>query len=57
MSNLMLNQKDVFRAERLFSERVSGQLSTHTFLQSSDGFNRSISRMVDDTKKYRIVRL
>jgi hypothetical protein len=57
MSNLILNQKDIFRTERLFSERVFGPISTNTFYQTDDGFNRSISRLVNDTKKYRVVRL
>jgi hypothetical protein len=57
MSNLILNQKDMFRAERLFSERIAGPISTQTFNQTESGHNRSISRLIDDTKKYRIVRI
>lgn len=57
MSNLVLDQKDMFRTERLFSERVAGAISTHSFNRSEGGHNRSISRVIDDTKKYRIVRI
>jgi hypothetical protein len=57
MSNLILNQKEIFRAERLFSERVSGPISTNAFYQADGEFSRSISRLVSDTKKYRVVRL
>jgi hypothetical protein len=57
MSNLILQHKDVFRVERLFSERVSGPIQTNTMYQSVGGFDRSISRLVSGTKKYRVVRL
>jgi hypothetical protein len=57
MSNLILNQKDVFRAERLFSERVAGPISTQSLNQVEGEYNRSISRLVSDPKKYRVVRL
>ncbi len=57
MSNLILTQKDVFRAERLFSERIAGPLTSNAFHQSDGDFGRSISRLIEDTKKYRVVRI
>lgn len=67
MSSLILNNKDLFRAERLFSERVSCPISSNSFYKSrcdlhEDGrepimFNKSISRLLNDTKEYRIVKL
>ena len=67
MSNLILNNKDLFRAERLFSERVCSPISTNIFFKSENAqfeegdesitFNKSISRFLKNTKKYRIVNL
>jgi len=57
MSNLILNQKDMFRAERLFSERISSPINTNSFGPTDGDFNKSISRLVNDTKKYWVVQL
>jgi len=67
MASLVLNNKDVFRAERLFSERVSSPISSSSFYKSisdfnnekteSIVFNKFISRLLKDTKDYRVVEL
>lgn len=67
MSGAILTKSDMFRAERLFSERVSSPISTNSFFKSEndlyeDGrepimFNKSISRLLNNTKKYRVVKL
>jgi len=58
MSDLILSQKDIFRAERLFSEGIAGSISSSVFIHSEkDRACRSISRMIDETKKFRMVRI
>jgi len=67
MSNLILNNKDLFRAERLFSERVSSPISSNSFYKSGSlacsndhgtiVFNKFISRLLREAKEYRIVNL
>jgi len=67
MSCIILNNKDLFRAERLFSERVSSPISTNSFYgfgndlrhddSASVNFNKFISRLLNDTKKYRVVKI
>ena len=67
MSNLILTNADLFRAERLFSERVSTPISSNSFHKSGNDpienncepvvFNKFISRLLNDTKEYRIVNL
>jgi len=67
MASLILDNKDMFRAERLFSERVSSPISTNSFYRTRSErnednnetivFNKFISRLLNDTKKYRVVQL
>jgi hypothetical protein len=57
MSNLILNDKDMFRAERLFSERISSPINIRPIVHAEGDFNKSISRLVVEAKKYRVVRL
>jgi hypothetical protein len=67
MISAILTKSDIFRAERLFSERVSNPISTSSFfkptqIQSDNDqdpvvFNKFISRLLKDTKKYRVVDL
>lgn len=67
MSNLILNNKDLFRAERLFSERVSNPIKSNSFYKSDYHstsnehgtvvFNKFISRLLKEAKEYRIVNL
>jgi len=67
MANLILNNKNIFRAERLFSERVSSPISSSSFYKSfsdfnnekteSVVFNKFISRLLKNTKDYRVVEL
>lgn len=67
MASLILNNKDLFRAERLFSERVSCPLSSNFFYKpeseycnvdsDSASFNKFISRLLKNTKTYRVVEL
>jgi len=67
MSNLILTNSDLFRAERLFSERVSTPISSNSFYKSGIEttenncepvvFNKFISRLLNGTKEYRIVNL
>lgn len=67
MASLILNTKDIFRAERLFSERVCSPISTNSFFKTESDlcgndrepviFNKSISRLLKDAMKYRVVNL
>jgi len=67
MSCIILNNQDLFCAERLFSERVSSPISTNSFYGSGNDlshgdtasavFNKFISRLLNDTKKYRVVKI
>jgi hypothetical protein len=57
MSNLVLEQKDALRAERLFSERIAGAISTGSVQKVGSQSGKSISRMIGDTRKYRIVHI
>jgi|GEM_PF-1877444 len=67
MSGAILTKSDIFRAERLFSERVSTPIPTSSLCrakkafnentQEVDTFNKSISRVLNETKLYRIVNL
>jgi hypothetical protein len=57
MSNLILTDKDMFRAERLFSERISSPINCRSITHIEGDFNKSISRLVVEAKKYRVVHL
>ena len=67
MASITQNNKDLFRAKRLFSERVSSPISTNSFYgfgndfshvkSASAVFNKFISRLLNDTKKYRVVKI
>jgi hypothetical protein len=57
MSNLILSDKDMFRAERLFSERISSPINCRSFVHTEGDFNKAISRLIIEAKKYRVVHL
>lgn len=67
MLSAIISHSNLFRVERLFSDRVSNPISNNPFFKPESAplrlenghavFNKSISRSLKDVTKYRVIEI